>query len=367
MKTAVVLALERLPLRLPGCYGGDVATPNVDRLAADAMVFDRHFAADVDDRAAAHAWWTGRRQVSDADERPSATAGWWDALQTAGVEIVALAEPADSPALRCPIPECVSVAGTPGTERLLRDAAQRLGARSGPPSGDRLFWIQSAALPRPEGDPAEAYRRAAERVKTLDAALGPLREALDALHGTCGGETLFVLTAAQGADLGEQEQLPDDFRLPGDLRRLADAAVRAPLLAGVDGRQAGTRCRQLVQTLDLAPTLVAWFGANADGLDFDGTSLLPYVRGECAESPPREVLCYADDRRAFGIRTREFSLLVSPAALDADEPAADECRLFVKPDDVWDVHNVAAQEPEVVASLLQALRESLRDRGSGPL
>src|SRR5204863_9496231 len=62
-RRAIVLSFDHLHLGHLGCYGNDwVETPNLDRLATQAVVFDRHFAEDLDPEAANHAWWTGRFQ-----------------------------------------------------------------------------------------------------------------------------------------------------------------------------------------------------------------------------------------------------------------------------------------------------------------
>ncbi|MCH8829965.1 MAG: hypothetical protein IID45_10355, partial [Planctomycetes bacterium] len=63
MKIAVVLTFESLPLRFLGCYGClEHNTPCWNRLASESVLFDRHFAENLDPAAKNHAWWTGRSQ-----------------------------------------------------------------------------------------------------------------------------------------------------------------------------------------------------------------------------------------------------------------------------------------------------------------
>ena len=70
----LVLAVRGLHLGFLGCYGNDwVATPTLDRLAAEGVVFDLHF-ADCPG-AAPPTWETGRYHYpSPGGETPTAAA-----------------------------------------------------------------------------------------------------------------------------------------------------------------------------------------------------------------------------------------------------------------------------------------------------
>src|SRR5205809_4063829 len=58
---ALVLILDSLPLSFLGCYGNDwIDTPALDRIAAEGVVFDRHYSECPDAAAARRAWQTGR-------------------------------------------------------------------------------------------------------------------------------------------------------------------------------------------------------------------------------------------------------------------------------------------------------------------
>ena len=365
MKTAIVLAFERLPLRLLGCYGGEIATPGFDRFAAESTVFDQHFSENVDESAAGHAWWTGRHEFP----QHSSMQRWFDALRRAGTEITACVESTQSRATTCPFATEPPIAASFGSRGLLEAASKWLSQFTQQPTSNRLLWLQSASIAPPgDGSMLQRQSQAAAEVKELDSHFAGLWDAIAALRQSPGDELLFVVTAAQGAELGEQEQLPDQFRLPDPLRRLAEPVVHAPLMIGMP-RASGTRRRELTQTIDLAPTLLDWFGVSCEGFDFAGYSLLPFVGGidrSTSVARTRERLFLGDDGRAFGVRDHEASLMTTPAALQAeDEPSPEQQRLFVKPDDVWDGHNVADQEPAAVESLAEALREFLRGVGGG--
>jgi arylsulfatase A-like enzyme len=60
----VVITLRGCPVTVLGPYGNEwIATPNLDRLAAEGVVFDRHFSECPDPDAASRAWRTGRNQI----------------------------------------------------------------------------------------------------------------------------------------------------------------------------------------------------------------------------------------------------------------------------------------------------------------
>src|SRR4051812_3867663 len=71
----VVLALNSLHHGYVGCYGNDwIDTPHLDRLAAEGVVFDRHYAACPDAEGARRAWRTGLYDFPDlvsASKEPS--------------------------------------------------------------------------------------------------------------------------------------------------------------------------------------------------------------------------------------------------------------------------------------------------------
>ena len=356
MKTAIVLAFERLPLRLLGCYGGETATPAFDRLAVDSIVFDSHLAENVDPTAASHTWWTGQRQMPASRNQETITLP--RLLTDAGIEVTAAAEPPSSPALACPLPGCMSVDSSSGSQKLLQHAQTVLSTAESDARSHRLFWWQSAGLSLPDVELAARFAHPVAQVRALDAELSCFEETVQSFPRSADAEILFILTAAQGVDLGEHNNLPEAFQLPETLRPLSDATVHSPLLVSVSG-VSGSRRRELVQTVDLLPTIADWFGVPITESAFAGKSLLPLLRDDSdPETPAREFVCYRHGDEAFGIRTEDFALLAADTALAEEaEPGDDERRLFVKPDDVWDVHNVAGQEPEIVAALLGELRE----------
>lgn len=72
----IVFALRGCPVVALGPYGNEwIATPNLDRLAAEGVVFDRHISDCPDPTAAGRAWRTGRHQVPPLPPSPPAGEG----------------------------------------------------------------------------------------------------------------------------------------------------------------------------------------------------------------------------------------------------------------------------------------------------
>src|SRR6476620_9292255 len=61
---AIVFILRGCPAGWLGAFGNEwVATPNLDRVTAEAVVFDHHLSDCPDPEAARRAWLTGRHQL----------------------------------------------------------------------------------------------------------------------------------------------------------------------------------------------------------------------------------------------------------------------------------------------------------------
>ncbi|HVK17993.1 MAG TPA: hypothetical protein VM533_13675, partial [Fimbriiglobus sp.] len=70
----IVFALRGCPVAALGPYGNEwIATPNLDRFAAEGVVFDAHVSDCPDPAAAGRAWRTGRHQVPPIDPGTAST------------------------------------------------------------------------------------------------------------------------------------------------------------------------------------------------------------------------------------------------------------------------------------------------------
>jgi sulfatase-like protein len=398
---AIVLTFDRLSRRCLGCYGHEwIETPNLDRLAARAVVFDQHFLEFAeDDVGPTHAWWRGSDQWSSS-----------------GVESRLLVEcaNADAAATRSLWPTAEIVAGDDGDDaeleqtpftRLIGRGAQLLKEFANKPATSWLLWLKSRGISwpcvaRPEF--AELYAdeltdangvdvdslQAAEVayaacVTQLDHGVGRLLARIERLFGD--DAPLLIVTAAAGESLGEAESLPlshVDSAPTSATWRLRDEIVHTPLLiAHATLKSIGSRRQELVQSADLAPTLAEWFGRGTEtsalGTRHSALSLRPLLRNE--EAAWRESLVLRDCDGNAAMRTRDFYLVEQGAILRtrAAEPNAasdatgmaptisvddDEsiCQLFVKPEDLWEVNDVAAQQMEQVVKLRETLHAALR-------
>ena len=64
----IVIACNGLHLGFLGAYGNPwIETPHLDRLAAEGMVFDHHFAENLTTLPTRRSWWTGRYGFHDPD------------------------------------------------------------------------------------------------------------------------------------------------------------------------------------------------------------------------------------------------------------------------------------------------------------
>jgi len=173
-------------------------------------------------------------------------------------------------------------------------------------------------------------------VAALDRILDAFLDAIGSLPQV--EETLLVVTSSRGFAIGEH----GNVGACGD--KLFGEVLQVPLLVRFpDQRMASRRCPNLVQPHDVCATLFDWFGLKAPEAMW-GSSLLDIKN----TSPKRCAVAVAGEECA--IRTPIWHLRSAPP-----EPAM----LFAKPDDRWEVNEVANRCPDVVAELASTL-ESFR-------
>ena len=65
----IVVVCNSLHLGFLGCYGNSwIETPNLDRLAAEGVVFDHHFPENLTTLPTRRSWWTGRYGFPDPEQ-----------------------------------------------------------------------------------------------------------------------------------------------------------------------------------------------------------------------------------------------------------------------------------------------------------
>ena len=180
-------------------------------------------------------------------------------------------------------------------------------------------------------DPDAVFRYAcgyAAQVQVLDACLGALVAALpDGMH--------LVLVGVRGFPLGEHGQVGGvDTTLPAE-------QLHVPLLVrSADRAGQLTRTRGLAEHQDLVSTIAAWAGITLTG---DGRNLS--MLSDARYDGWRDHTVATANPDSHAIRTASWCL----------RGASDHDQLFVRPDDRFEMNDVAALRPEVVHGLQLAL------------
>ena len=256
---------------------------------------------------------------------------------------------------------------------LLSDWRREADAESDSEDGSRRPESDAEELESPELERQISRLVFAGYVSMIDRWLLKLLEAVE----TSDEQILLVVSANQGHSFGETVDLVPGALAPslnigdadsgsniGQLGSLSDSEVRTPLLitefsGQTDGQGFGSRHSALVQPVDVAATLADWLSRGAGGgasspADSVGDSLLEALAGDTPKGRSTAFLLGTDGQ--LGIRNRNWALVTSADALREEESMDAEVRLFAKPDDQWDVHDVASQYREEVDALLGELR-----------
>ena len=101
--------------------------------------------------------------------------------------------------------------------------------------------------------------------------------------------TMIIFTSDHGEMLGENN-------LWGKLGWW-DSSYRIPLIIHVPGQQ-HTFVNDMTESVDLAPTILDWLGAEIP-LDWNGRSLLKYVKNQKNEIPPKDYVVFDYDFREW--------------------------------------------------------------------
>jgi len=405
MPSVLCLVIDRLHAGFLGAYGNSwVETPEFDRLAAESFVFD-HAQADTPDLHRRYeSYWQGKSPlaagamaaVGDSLAKLAARAGYATTLVSDDPAVFEHPLAADfAQVIPYRFPPRTESAPTPGETNLAEffaaasEALRSADATEG--AGPYLLWLHTQGMAHtwdapldfratyldeddeepPEFvavpdhtlpknvDPDErlALRRAyAAQVALFDACLGWFLESLRSMPAE--RQPVVVLLSSRGFPLGEHGQVGACGT------GLHSELVHVPcLLRFPDGEGASARSQSLVLPVDLPATLAEVLGqppASSDQLPTGaGRSLLPLVRAEAFTLRDRVVLVGEGGERA--LRTPAWFLHRTPAAADAvvdefaDETRALNLELFAKPDDRWEVNEVADRCREIAEELSQAL------------
>jgi len=400
----VCVCLDRLHSGYLGCYGNTwVATPALNRLAAEGAVL-QNVVCDTTDLASAYeSLWRGshaaeRTANAAAVARPTLV----ELAKAAGLHTLLVADdptvgehPAgaafDEKAEFDPPTESESADDEESTHiaRLFSQVLERLTTVHRP----FMLWFHAQAMNGPwdaplalrneyadEDDPppptfttvphrelpddvdlderfgiSQAY---AGQVTHVDACLGGLLEQLE--ESGLDRDTAVVVFAPRGIALGEHGAIGSfDDRLHGEM-------VHVPCLIRLPGGRAVLRrSHALVQTCDLYWTLAELLADSKAGsapasANTWGRSVVPLLDGTAEAIRDRALVVGVNEN---GLRTGAWYLrhpTSTTSDADNDQPndqSADQ--LYVKPDDLWEVNDVANRAPEVVEQLRKVEQETL--------
>jgi arylsulfatase A-like enzyme len=377
MKVLVIVA-NGLSVGSMGCYGNEwAATPALDLLAAEGVVFDQHYADEPTALGAVRAWRTGR---FDVPETASNSAHYFAHLQSHDIRTGLITPDQDSSFASLGWDLVRQIAGdATGHEAVVGEFAELLSSLHSLP---HYLIRMEYPIPSRAPDALEEPSKAAALCETdgassmdqeeldgqeeldpedqeilnadleYDARLSQFDEALGTLFEECRlrgllDDALIIVTADYGrtcpAGAGLHEEL-----------------VHIPLLVRFPDRaQAGRRIRALTQTVDLLPTVFDFFGADSPTMQ--GYSLLPLSMGKVeAIRPYAFCRLRTFEQTACLLRSPDWSFQRKRRAADSIE----ERRLYVKPDDRWEVNDVyqhhqdyAEQLERTMHSFIEAARQ----------
>ena len=414
---AIVLTFDRLSRRCLSFYGHEwIEAPNLERLAARSVVFDQNYGAAADSvnhPDETSLFWQGMRdagfEATELFEDSPSAKDEADESQSENLEATAFAR-------------LITRADQALTEFATKpDSAWLLWLKSAGIAWPCVATEEFAQLYADELDGEQA--EFADEVKLAEIAYAACVTQLDHLVGRLlatidrlfpNDRPLLIIAALNGESLGEAEPLPlehVDTSPPTETWKLRDELVHTLLMVTPPTNgPVGSRRQELVQTSDLLPTLSEFFQLGSspaqtestdqqacrtgtparrvpdgqaseskqeclpDGLaktlkdaeqPLNNRSLLPIVRNE--EFVGREAVFLRDDEAHAAIRTREFllverdltELLTTEQSIERTDATDFSCQLFLKPEDVWEINDIAEQHPEQVAILREALQGKL--------
>lgn len=379
----VVLSFDQLALTWLGCYGNQwLQTRNFDRFATRAVVFDRCYAESVAPATTSHAWWDVRYRNLMAQS--AVTSNLFENVEEMEVRLIALAE-GELSEHRVRVDEAAkwraTGEGEDGTLAELIEAG-RQAIEGASPDEQLLIWLKafgSDSTEVPAIDFIERYAEdeglepteemltewlvimsqpelfaqldedqqqdlqgifAAARVMEMDAALGEVWDAIG--ERSDGSDWRLIVTSASGEGM----------------RELSTNRVNVPLLIGCPTWEESRRRPELVSTQDVPMTILEWFSPEESRANVVeryggiGISLEEIIRDPRRHY--RDFICFTGTGGEMGLATKHYFLT---ARWDSEQKSLIEesQHLFVLPEDRSNKINVAGQDFEVTAALVERL------------
>jgi arylsulfatase A-like enzyme len=358
-----------------GCYGNDwIATPTLDLLASQGVVFDWHFVSGYRGSPPySREWKFGRFNFElthdiETHRLPD--------IPSLGAELRQRGAPTPRCKLEASFAEIqdqllhltqvptwlmtIEVVETSPPAQLVEKYFEDL-----PPHLEHLAPPQNPAdsndplaIDRELGEDRREWlaRRHAAQVTHFDSQVARLCDHLD--HHRLLDDVLLVVTSKQGALLGEYD--------PNYPYSWPECQTHVPLILRLPGAvPEGLRIARLTHEADLGVTMRHWFGINRNHVH--GLSLLPLLNEESPQTDWRDYFCGGryDVTRGivWALRSNEWKLV---NYLIPERGRVVHSRLFRKPEDRWEVNDVIQQHrdwAEVLLGTLDAYVEATRRPG----
>lgn len=165
-------------------------------------------------------------------------------------------------------------------------------------------------------------------------------------------ETLVIVTSDHGETLNEHDCYYDHHGM-------YDCNLMIPFILRYPGKVPENKRQSSYSSIkDVMPTILDLIGIETD-IPFDGRSLEPLMRGEAREPEPEFYITECTWMRKHGWRTPEWKLI---KALEPDLHFKPETELYNLIKDPKELHNVAEQEPEMVALLEARMLTHIKKR-----
>jgi arylsulfatase A-like enzyme len=165
-------------------------------------------------------------------------------------------------------------------------------------------------------------------------------------------DTIVVFTSDHG-------ETHDDHDCLFDHHGLYEPTLNVPFIIRWKGRlPEGKRLNRICQLKDVTPTILDIMDIDA-GIQFDGTSLYPLIKGQPVREEPEFYITEATWMRKHGWRTPEWKLIV---ALEPDFHFKPEVELYNLIKDPLENDNVAEREPAVVKFLRERMEAFIAKR-----
>ena len=326
MRTVLFL-FEHLPACSLGCYGErNLATAEIDALASQSAVYENFLADPAEPSLLSHLFQQNPQLifVSGTDGDPVAIPGLVPVAALRPDDVPSADQLShwlsghDSPLL------CIQIApSTPLIDDVSELAAHwpapgvEISESAGASSENAQPFTASEILLLPEWK--QKLLQHAAHVQRCDAMLS---EWLEVLEDVLAPDDVIILTALSG----------DESRLPEGhaswLKTIAEPVVHLPLVIHQVERHCGRRFFEFT-TIEDVVKLVLHFATGCPP----------------GSLPVRQTIRY-ESARARGVRTEHW--LIAEQQIGSEEPPEPEIRLYAKPQDYWEMHDVSREFPDLI-------------------